>query len=363
MKFGITYDLREEYLAQGYSEEVTAEFDRRDTIEAIEQALRDLGYETDRIGNIKSLTERLAAGDRWDMVFNIAEGFRGFGREAQVPALLDAYDIPYTFSDPLVLSLTLHKAMAKHVVRDLGVPTPDFFLVEKESDVALVDLHFPLFAKPVAEGTGKGVTAASKIRNRSQLFSVCRRLLARYHQPVLVETFLPGREFTVGILGTGQDARAIGVLEVILRENAESEVYSYLNKERYEELVEYRPVNGPMKEQASEVALLAWRGLGCRDAGRVDVRADADGTPKFVEVNPLAGLHPEHSDLCIIASQVGITYRALIGAIVSSAMERCALERRGHESKKSRYYPQRARLLRAASLGGLHGRSHASGGH
>jgi len=322
MRVGITYDLREDYLAKGLSEEETAEFDPDETIQAIQQSLQDLGYETDRIGNIKNLTRRLVAGDRWDMVFNIAEGFRGFGREAQVPALLEAYDILYTFSDPLVLCLTLHKAMAKRVVRDLGVPTPDFYVIEKESDLAMVDLPFPLFAKPVAEGTGKGINAASKIMNQSQLISVCTESLIGYKQPILVETFLPGREFTVGILGTGNDAQAIGVMEVILQETAEPDVYSYLNKERGEELVDYRLATDSAAEKAREIALAAWRGVGCRDAGRIDIRADASGMPNFMEVNPLAGLHPQHSDLCIIARMAGISYRALIEAILRSAMAR-----------------------------------------
>jgi D-alanine-D-alanine ligase len=160
LKIGITYDLREDYLIEGYSEEETAEFDRAETIEAIDQTLKELGYRTDRIGHLKSLTRRLAAGDRWDLVFNIAEGLRGFGREAQIPALLDAYDIPYTFSDPLVLALTLHKGMTKHVIRDMGIPTPDFSIIEKEDQITGICLSYPLFAKPVAEGTGKGITAA-----------------------------------------------------------------------------------------------------------------------------------------------------------------------------------------------------------
>jgi D-alanine-D-alanine ligase len=130
MRVGITYDLRDDYLAMGLSDEETAEFDRIDTIEAIESALQGLGFETDRIGNIRRLTSRLASGDRWDMVFNIAEGVQGFGREAQVPALLDAYEIPYTFSDALVLALTLHKGMTKRVIRDMGIPTPDFAVIE-----------------------------------------------------------------------------------------------------------------------------------------------------------------------------------------------------------------------------------------
>jgi D-alanine-D-alanine ligase len=322
MKIGITYDLRQDYLTSGFGEEETAEFDRPDTIEAIDQTLRQLGYTTDRIGNVRNLIRRLAAGDRWDMVFNIAEGLKGFGREAQVPAVLDAYAIPYTFSDPMVLSLTLHKGMTKRVIRDMGVPTPDFFMVETESDVEMTDLPFPLFAKPVAEGTGKGINATSKIVNKDELASVCRKLVETYSQPVLVETFLPGREFTVGIIGTGKSAMAIGVIEILLQENAEADAYSYFNKEKYADLVEYRLVNDAAAQRAKEVALVAWKGLGCRDAGRIDLRADATGIPNFMEINPLAGLNPEHSDLCIIARQLGMTYKSLIGAIMSSAHER-----------------------------------------
>jgi D-alanine-D-alanine ligase len=322
MHIGITYDLRDEYLAAGLSEEETAEFDREDTIVAIEHTLNDLGYEVDRIGNIKNLTSRLVAGDRWDLVFNIAEGLKGFGREAQVPALLDAYDIPYTFSDPLILSLTLHKAMAKRVVRDLGIPTPDFFVVEKASDLEKIDLPLPLFVKPVAEGTGKGITAASRITSQSRLVATCMHLLLTYNQPVLVESFLPGREFTVGLLGTGEDAAVLGVMEVILREYAEPKVYSFHNKEQCEELVKYRLANDTTAAEAAEIALAAWRGIGCSDAGRVDIRCDVNGIPNFMEVNPLAGLHPQHSDLCIIAQMKGMPYRTLIEAIMRSAMSR-----------------------------------------
>jgi len=322
MRIGITYDLRVEYLAAGFSEEETAEFDREDTIAAIEKALEDLGYETDRIGNVRNLTSRLAAGERWDMVFNIAEGLGGFGREAQVPALLEAFHMPYTFSDPLVLSITLHKAMTKRVVRDLGIPTPDFFVVEQASDLEKIDLPLPLFAKPVAEGTSKGITAASKITSQSQLVSTCMHVLLTYNQPVLVESFLPGREFTVGILGTGDDAAVLGVMEVILREHAEPGVYSFQNKEHYEELVEYGPATDLTAAKAGEIALAAWRGIGCRDAGRVDIRLDMNGIPNFMEVNPLAGLHPHHSDLCIIARMKGMPYRSLIEAIMRSAMNR-----------------------------------------
>jgi len=322
MRVGLTYDLRDDYLAEGYSLEETAEFDRADTIEAIEGAMRSLGYATDRIGHVRALVERLAAGERWDLVFNIAEGLRGIGREAQVPAILDAYGIPYTFSDPLVLTLTLHKGMTKRVIRDLGIPTPDFAVIEREEDLEEVELPFPLFAKPVAEGTGKGITGASKVESPGELREVGRSLLARFGQPVLVERYLPGREFTVGIVGTGRKAEPLGVLEVVLLSNAERHAYSYENKENCEECVRYVVADDGEGRRAAETAVAAWRGLGCRDGGRVDLRSDEGGTPQFMEVNPLAGLHPEHSDLPILCSLVGIPYLELMRRMVDSALER-----------------------------------------
>jgi len=322
MLIGLTYDLRQDYLSEGYSEEETAEFDRPDTIEAIENALRELGHETDRIGRVTSLVERLSRGDRWDLVYNIAEGFRGIGREAQVPALLDAYDIPYTYSDPLVCALSLHKGMTKRIVRDLGLPTPGFAEVSCPADIEKVELRYPLFAKPIAEGTSKGITGRSKIENPSQLRDVCRHLLHEFKQPVLVEEFLPGREFTVGIVGTGDDAEVVAVMEVALLSTAEQGVYTYLNKEQCEERVKYTLARGAIADEAAALALGVWRGLNCRDGGRVDVRADAQGRLSFIEVNPLPGIHPEHSDLPIMATLVGWTYRQLIDRIVSSAIKR-----------------------------------------
>lgn len=323
MNIGITYDLRADYLAEGYGEEETAEFDRPDTIEAIDSTLQELGHSTDRIGNVKKLIARLASGARWDLVFNIAEGMYGIGREAQVPAILEAYCIPYTFSDSMVMALTLHKGMTKHIIRDLNIPTPDFQVINVSEEARTIRLPLPLFAKPVAEGTGKGVNPTSKISSYQELEPLCAQLLATYKQPVLVETFLPGREFTVGIVGTGYKARALGVVEIILLKNSDPDVYSYRNKEICEEVVEYRLVNDDLAQKSAEIALAAWRGLGCRDAGRIDIRADASGVPNFIEVNPLAGIHPEHSDLPIIANKIGLPYRDLIEGIIESAASRC----------------------------------------
>lgn len=325
MKIGIAYDLRSEYLAMGYSEEQTAEFDREETIELLEKAIRDCGHATDRIGHARNLVRRLSEGDRWDLVFNICEGLEGAGREAQVPAILDAFGIPYTFSDPVVMGLTLHKAFAKRIVRDAGVPTAPFELIERERDLEKISFGPPYFAKPVAEGTSKGISSCSVVQEISKLRSQAARLLVEFHQPILVEQYLPGREFTVGILGTGEDAMVVGTLEVGLRAGAEKNVYSYVNKERCEELVDYILVSSDRDEAVREserLALVVWRTIGCRDAGRVDFRCDESGKPRFLEVNPLAGLHPTHSDLPILCEKVGIPYVQLIGRIISSASSR-----------------------------------------
>jgi len=322
---GLTYDLREDYLREGYSLEETAEFDKPDTIEAIEAVILKNGLATDRIGHVKALAKRLIAGDRWDLVFNIAEGLHGFGREAQVPALLDAYTIPYTFSDALGQALTLHKGMTKHVVRDLGIPTPDFAVIACEEDIASVNLPYPLFAKPVAEGTGKGISALSKIDNAFELKTVCLSLLATFHQPVLVETYLPGREFTVGIVGTGRNARPVGAMEVILNAEAEQHAYTYDNKEHYENLVRYAAVDDAEARKAMDVSLAAWRGLDLKDGGRIDLRSDAFGNPHFIEVNSLAGLNPVRSDLPILCRLVGMPYDQLITDILDSALARAGL--------------------------------------
>jgi D-alanine-D-alanine ligase len=329
---GLTYDLRAEYIAMGYSMDETAEFDQEETILAIETTLQLLGFKTDRIGHARQLMKRLSQGSSWDLVFNIAEGLYGFGREALIPALLDAYRIPYTFSDPMVLALTLHKAMTKHVIRNIGIPTPDFALVETEDDIKQVRIPFPLFAKPVSEGTGKGISAASKIINQTELSSVCHQLFTQFKQPVLLEKFLPGREFTVGIFKTGKEAIAMGAMEIFLKDENDSVAYSLNNKEHYEGLVEYRLVNDPTAEKAKEIALAAWRGLGCRDAGRIDLRVDDHGVPNFIEVNPLAGIRPVHSDLCILCNFVGISYTEMIRTIVDSAITRIDHNRISHET-------------------------------
>jgi D-alanine-D-alanine ligase len=322
MKVGIAYDLKSDYIADGFSEEEAAEFDSEDTIEGLETALKMIGHRTQRIGNVRSLLSMLHNGKKWDIVFNICEGYYGIGREAQVPAILDIYNIPYTFSDVLVNSLTLHKGMTKRVIRDLGIPTADFEIVESEEDINHIDLPFPLFVKPVAEGTGKGIDPTSKVTSFAELKKSCSDRLKQFKQPVLVETFLSGREFTVGIVGTGKESEAVGIMEVCFRENELSKIYSYNSKKNYKDLIDYKFPDDELARICRETAVAAWRGLGCRDGGRIDLRLDKEGVPNFIEVNPLAGLNPTHSDLPILCRVAGISYNELIEKIMNSALKR-----------------------------------------
>lgn len=326
MRVGLTYDLRDEYLAAGCGEEETAEFDELGTIDALDEAIASHGHETFRIGNAKQLASRLVAGDRWDLVFNICEGLRGPGRESQVPVLLDLYEIPYTFGDPAVMAVCLNKGITKAIVREHGLATPRSWTIDDPSEIARIDGPYPLFAKPIAEGTGKGITPASKLISAAELEPRIRQLLSTYRQSVLVETFLPGREFTVGLLGSGAETEVLGTLEIVLLGSAEPEIYSYANKELCEERVEYRSVraaNDATVAAAERLARSAWIALGCRDGGRIDLRCDAAGEPQFLEANPLAGLHPTHSDLPMLATAVGVSYEVLIGRILDSASTRC----------------------------------------
>ncbi|MDR3211293.1 MAG: D-alanine--D-alanine ligase [Planctomycetota bacterium] len=336
LRVGITYDLREFYLAKGYSPEAVAEFDKPGTVAGIEAALLSLECQVERIGNLEALVQRLARGESWDLVFNIAEGLYGYAREAQVPALLEGYAIPCVFSDAFTLALCLHKAFTKSVIRDAGLPTPAFRIFPSPGwELESAGLTYPLFIKPVGEGTGKGVSGRGKISEAAALGPAVRELAQRFSQPVLVEEFLPGREFTVGIVGSGEKARVLGVMEVILLPNAEPEVYSFENKDQYLDRVEYRLASDSTALAAGETALASYRLLGCRDGGRVDLRSDREGVPNFMEINPLAGLDPVHSDLPIICRLQGIAYQELIGWIVESASERLPERKKGQGSQVS----------------------------
>jgi D-alanine-D-alanine ligase len=325
LRIALCYDLKSDYLAAGFAPADVMEFDEEETVAFLEEGLSQLGHHPERVGRGIELARRLAAGERWDLVFNLAEGVSGRSREAQVPAVCEMFDQPYTFSDPLTCAVTLDKSLAKRVVRDHGLPTAPFVLVERPEDAAFVDLPLPLFAKPVAEGSSKGVTRLSRIETREELVAACAELIETFHQPVLVESFLPGREVTVGIVGNNGDARVLGVLEVSFRAGADT-AYTALNKREYETWVDYRMLDGePLAQRARELALASFHALGCRDLARVDLRCDAAGEPCFLEVNPLPGLHPTYSDLPILANRSGIPYAELLGQVIEATARRWKL--------------------------------------
>ncbi len=326
LRIALAYDLKSDYLAAGFSAEAVMEFDDEATVGGIAGALAALGHHPERVGRGVELARRLAAGERWDLVFNLAEGVSGRSREAQVPALCELFDQPYTFSDPLTAALTLDKPLAKRVVRDLGLPTAPFAVVSREEEADAVELPMPLFVKPIAEGSSKGVSERSKVTRREELRGRCAELLAAFAQPVLVEAYLPGRELTVGVVGNGGEARALATMEVTFDRGSDREFYTALNKGEFEERVRYALVDGePLAARARQVALAAYAALGCRDAGRVDLRCDEAGEPCFLEINPLPGMHPMRSDLPIMCSLRGLGYRDLMEEIMDAAARRCGL--------------------------------------
>lgn len=322
MKIGLTFDLRSWYLDRGYSMEDTAEFDKQETIDAIDSALQKMGFETESIGNCFQLIEALAAGRKWDLVFNIAEGLYGDGRESVVPAILDQYKIPYVFSGPVIMGISLNKYLSRLIVSASGIPVSPGMLISSPSDVERCRLEYPLFVKPVSEGTGKGITEKSLVKSPSELSEMAGWILDRFHQPALAEEYLPGREFTVGIIGSGDDAVAIGGMEIICADNLP---YSVEYKENYQQYCRYIPMESDYSAECKRVALDVWKALGAVDAGRVDLKADRTGRICFMEINPLAGLHPVHSDLPILAGKTGIDYQSLMEMIMKAVLKRVRL--------------------------------------
>jgi D-alanine-D-alanine ligase len=319
MKVGLTFDLRSWYLDRGYTMEDTAEFDKQETVDAIDAALRKMGFETEPIGNCFQLIEALTAGKQWDLVFNIAEGLYGDGRESVVPAILDQYKIPYVFSGPVIMGISLNKYLTRLIVSAAGVPVSPGVLISGKQDIDRCRLEYPLFIKPVSEGTGKGITEKSLINSPADLRERVEYLLNRFNQPALVEEYLPGREFTVGVIGSGEEAIAIGGMEIECKDNLP---YSVEFKENYQEFCKYIPMAKEFTEECKTVAINVWKALGGFDAGRVDVKADRKGRICFMEVNPLAGLHPIHSDLPILSRMIGIEYQSLIEMIMKSTLKR-----------------------------------------
>lgn len=325
MKIGFTYDLRSiQRPDENSPADYYGEFETEATIEFIEKALTELGHDVTKIGNIQSLLQFLANGNMVDLVFNMAEGRQGRAREAQVPGVLEAYNIAYTFSDAFSLTICLDKALTKQLLRAANIPTPNYLVLPmgKPIDAVVTSrLGWPIFLKPVAEGTSKGIDDKAIVHTQAALSERVTWLWETYQQPVLAESYLPGREFTVGLLGTGDDAYVLGIAEITLSE--QSKVYGFVEKEECETLVSYSALqNDQLVDEISQIALDSYRLLECRDAGRVDICLDQFGVPQVLEINTLPGMHPFHSDLPIIATHVGMSYNQLIDEIIKNAAKR-----------------------------------------
>jgi D-alanine-D-alanine ligase len=321
MKIGFTYDLRSKHQPDENSPaDYYGEYESGETVAGITGALTTLGHEVTQIGNITSLVKFLSEGKRVDLVFNMAEGRYGRTRESQVPSLLEAYQIPYTFSDSLTLAICLDKGRTKEILKLAQIPTPEYQVLEPETDIETT-IAFPLFTKPLYEGTSKGISEDAIIYRKDELITRTKWLWSEYDQPVLLEKYLPGREFTVGILGTGKDARVLGMMEVLLNEGGK--IYGFREKENYTRLVSYKfDIETALCEKLAKMALASWRTLECRDGGRVDIRLDENGDPHVLELNTLPGLHFRDSDLTIIAHSIEMSFVELIDEILHHAMKR-----------------------------------------
>jgi D-alanine-D-alanine ligase len=325
LRVGITYNLKKEFSQrENQPIDLLEEFDSEETIDAIREVLESEGHEVIKLGGDTGLIDRLRQAPV-DIVFNIAEGLEGRNREAHIPALLEFLNIPYTGSDPLTLSVTLDKAMAKRIVVSHDIPTPRFKKVERMEDLDGLDLRYPLFVKLCYEGSSKGVRLDSKILGPRSLEEKTRSLLGIYGSPLLVEEFVKGPEFTVGVIGN-EHPSVLGVMQIEIKGRPpEESIYSLEIKREWQEKVRYHCpplIDQPLIKKVEEVALRSYRALDCRDVSRVDIRVGEDHTPYFLEINPLPGLSPVYGDLVIMARSMGWDYARLVKTIFHQALKR-----------------------------------------
>ncbi|MDX1416841.1 MAG: hypothetical protein R3293_21745 [Candidatus Promineifilaceae bacterium] len=330
----------------GISPDHWDDLDSEETIAALTAALQSRGHKVTFLEGDKTLFENVKA-LKPDICFNIAEGHFGDAREAQVPAMLEMLGIPYTGSNILTLALSLDKPMTKRVLAYHELPTPPFQVLERLNESLEPQMEFPLFVKPSREGTGMGISAESIVHNEQQLFKQLRRLFDRYDQPVLAERFIEGREITVGVVGNltspvawrlpeDEDAPRISrglhflpPLEIDMSRYPAEEAGIYTSRIKTELVHEFHYLC-PAPLTPEQVADLNWltaatfRVTGCSDVARVDFRLDAadNNKPYILEINPLPGLNPEYSDLCIEARAAGWTYEELVNRILDEAIDR-----------------------------------------
>ena len=305
-----------------------ADFEDARTIEAIAAELAKLCDEVVLIPFDRNVVGALCD-THCDFVFNISEGRSGRNRESQVPALLEVLEIPYSGSDPLTLGITQDKTVAKQLARGLGVRTPAFLQVRRLSDLSdglPLPADLPLFVKPNHEGSSKGVRISSLVGDRRQLGKQVQWLLETYRQPVLVEQFLEGREFAVGLLGTDKP-RIFPITEIVVRDNGRRvPFYSYEWKGRHAKVL-ICPADIPdaLVDELRQMAEVLYAGFGVREYGRVDFKLDSEGVPYFLEMNALPGLSPEFGIYTRCANTAGCSYHDLIRQILTGGLERAGM--------------------------------------
>lgn len=340
MKFGIAFDLKpDEPLPDGSPDDLHEEFDSPVTIRAIGEVLRSLGHEVVELGDGRPFLEAVLR-DPPDFVFNFAEGIgTARSREARVPAVCEMLGIPYTGSDPLALAVSLEKDLTRRLAADAGVTVPKGITLAVppagyESDFAefppmLAEAGFtlPVIAKPVFEGSSKGIRNRCLIETPEAIGPTIAELWKNYRQPVLVEEFIDGEEVTLGLIGNNPP-EIFGIMSIRMKEPTGRFVYSLEVKREYRTLIDYEcPARLPFEltRELEASALAVWDALGCRDVARLDFRI-RDGVPYFLELNPLPGLNPESSDLVIMADLLGVSHSELVSKIVQAAIERVRAE-------------------------------------
>jgi D-alanine-D-alanine ligase len=308
-------------------EDAGAEYEDARTIAALLDAIRACGHEAVPLAfgeDFPLAIRRLAP----DLVFNIAEGVRGPARESIVPAWLDRLGVPHTGANGLALAVSLDKALTKAVVAARGVRTPASRRVRRMEDLDGLDLPFPLFVKPNAEGSSMGIRRASRVEDAAALERQVSWVLDRYGRDCLVEAFVPGREFCVGLLGN-VPPKVLPVLEL----RTETDFYSYEDKHAHrKELVCPADIPQDLAGEMGRMGVAAWDAIGCRDLARVDLKLDEAGCPNFIEINPLPGLSPFYSVFPRQAEAAGISHTALIGAIIDSSLQRTGRLKKGTET-------------------------------
>ncbi len=328
MRVGFTYDLKSDHKLDGeHPCDVLAEFDCEETIGLIEAAVRSGGHEVVRIGHAGNLLKQLP-GLKVDIVLNICEGVEGRNRESEVPILLDLYKIPYAGSDGLTLSLSLDKVMAKKVFISDRVPTPKYFVCESQDECAKNgSLKFPMIVKPRYEGSSKGISEDSIVRDEKSLARQVDYVNSVYKQAALVEEFISGQEFTVLVIGNKEPVALAPVhISILGRLDVGDLVYTSRRLEGTD--IEYicpPKISKVLDRKLREISISAYKSLDCRDFARVDFRVDRKGMPYVLEINPLPSLSTEDV-FPLMAKEEGMTYDELIVKIIGIAAERCGLK-------------------------------------